>query len=59
MCIRDRHTRRNHDRTRALMAAVAATGVLSGELLGEPGPQLRAVLAGSGVRVLTPLEPEG
>lgn len=36
------------------MAAVLATGSVSGELLGEPNAELRAKLAGSEVRLFTP-----
>jgi quinol monooxygenase YgiN len=34
--------------------AVLATGSVSGELLGEPGPELRAMLADSPVRLFAP-----
>jgi quinol monooxygenase YgiN len=37
-----------------LMAAVLATGSVSGEVLGEPSPELRAALAGSPVRIFAP-----
>lgn len=37
-----------------LMAAISATGTLSGELLGEPSPELRANLDGSPVGVFAP-----
>ena len=36
-----------------LMEAIAATGSLSGELLGEPSAELRATIAGSEVRLFT------
>lgn len=39
-----------------LMAAIVATGTVSGELLGEPTPELRAKLAGSEVRLFTPFQ---
>jgi quinol monooxygenase YgiN len=38
-----------------LMEAILATGSVSGELLGEPSGDLRAQLAGSPVRLFTPL----
>jgi quinol monooxygenase YgiN len=38
-----------------LMGAILATGSVSGELLGEPSAELRANLAGSPVRLFTPL----
>jgi hypothetical protein len=34
--------------------AILATGSVSGELLGEPSAELRATLAGGGVRLFTP-----
>jgi quinol monooxygenase YgiN len=34
--------------------AILATGSVSGELLGEPSPELRAKLSGSPVRIFTP-----
>lgn len=34
--------------------AILATGLVSSELLGEPSAELRALLAGSPVRLLTP-----
>jgi quinol monooxygenase YgiN len=37
-----------------LMAAIFATGSVSGELLGEPSAELTAMMAGSGVRVFRP-----
>jgi len=37
-----------------LMEAVLATGSVSGELLGEPGAELRANLADGSVRLFTP-----
>jgi hypothetical protein len=37
-----------------LSEAILATGSVSGELLGEPSADLRAKLAGSGVRLFTP-----
>ena len=37
-----------------LAEAILATGSVSGELLGEPSPELRAKLAGSVVRLFTP-----
>ena len=37
-----------------LGAAILATGLVSSELLGEPGAELRAKLAGSPVRLFTP-----
>ena len=37
-----------------LAEALLATGSVSGELLGEPSPELRAKLAGSVVRLFTP-----
>lgn len=36
------------------MAAILATGTVSGEILGEPSADLRAKLAGSQVRLFTP-----
>jgi quinol monooxygenase YgiN len=39
-----------------LMAAVVATGTVTGELLGEPSAELRANLAGSVVRLFTPYQ---
>jgi hypothetical protein len=39
-----------------LMQAILATGSVSGELLGEPSMELRAKLAGSGVRLFTPFQ---
>lgn len=36
-----------------LMAAVVATGSVSGELLGDPSPELRAQLQGSNVQLFT------
>ena len=36
--------------------AIFATGWVSGELLGEPSAELRAMMAGSGVRRFTPYE---
>jgi quinol monooxygenase YgiN len=36
--------------------AILAMGWLSGELLGEPSAELRAKMAGSGVRLLTPYQ---
>ena len=38
----------------ALMAAIFATGSVSGELLGEPSAELTATTAGSGVPVFRP-----
>ncbi|HEY2313604.1 MAG TPA: antibiotic biosynthesis monooxygenase, partial [Streptosporangiaceae bacterium] len=38
----------------ALMAAIFATGSVSGELLGEPSAELTAMTAGSGVPVFRP-----
>jgi len=37
-----------------LMSAIVATGSVSGETLGEPSPDLRAMVAGNGVRLFTP-----
>ena len=37
-----------------LAEAILATGSVSGELLGEPSPELRAKLAGSVVRLFAP-----
>jgi quinol monooxygenase YgiN len=37
-----------------LAEALLATGSVSGELLGEPSPELRAQLAGGVVRLFTP-----
>jgi len=37
-----------------LMEAVLATGSVSGELLGEPSTELRAMMADSEVRLFTP-----
>jgi quinol monooxygenase YgiN len=37
-----------------LGAAILATGLVSSELLGEPGAELRAKLAGGPVRLFTP-----
>jgi hypothetical protein len=37
-----------------LMAATLATGSVSGEILGEPSAELRAMLASNGVRVFSP-----
>ena len=37
-----------------IMEAIAATGSLSGELLGEPTAELRANMAGGPVRLFTP-----
>jgi quinol monooxygenase YgiN len=37
-----------------LMAAILATGSVSGELLGEPSAELTAITAGTGVPVFTP-----
>ncbi len=39
-----------------LGVAILATGWVSGELLGEPSPELRAKMAGSGVRLFTPYQ---
>jgi hypothetical protein len=36
--------------------AILATGWVSGELLGEPSAELRAQMAGSGVRLFTPYQ---
>jgi hypothetical protein len=36
--------------------AILATGSVSGELLGEPSAELRANLAGSPVRLVTPFQ---
>ena len=36
--------------------AILAMGWLSGELLGEPSAELRAKMAGSGVRLFTPYQ---
>lgn len=41
-----------------LMAAVAATGTVTGELLGVPSPELRANLAEGRVRLFTPWHPD-
>lgn len=38
-----------------MMAAVLATGTVSGEILGEPSAELRAKLAGSSVGLFTPV----
>ena len=35
---------------------ILATGWVSGELLGEPTAELKAMMAGSGVRLFTPYE---
>jgi len=43
------HTAHNGD----LMEAIIATGSVSGELLGEPSAELRAMLAGSEVGLFT------
>jgi quinol monooxygenase YgiN len=37
-----------------LMEAIFATGTVSSDLLGEPGAELTAMTAGSGVRVFRP-----
>ena len=37
-----------------LMEAIIATGSVSGELLGEPSPEVRAKLVGSPVQLFTP-----
>ena len=37
-----------------LMEAIIATGSVSGELLGDPSPELRARIADSPVRLFTP-----
>ncbi len=37
-----------------LAEAILATGSVSGEVLGEPSPELRAKMAGSVVRLFTP-----
>ncbi len=37
-----------------LADAIIATGSVSGELLGEPSPELRAMLAGGVVKLFTP-----
>lgn len=37
-----------------LMQAILATGSVSGELLGDPSPELRAKMAGGEVRLFTP-----
>ena len=37
-----------------MMEAILATGSVSGELLGEPSPDLRAKVADSKVRLFTP-----
>jgi quinol monooxygenase YgiN len=39
-----------------LMAAIVATGSVSGELLGEPNAELGGKLAGSEVRLFTPFQ---
>jgi quinol monooxygenase YgiN len=39
-----------------LVEAILATGSVSGELLGEPSAELRAKMAGSGVRLFTPYQ---
>jgi quinol monooxygenase YgiN len=39
-----------------LGAAIFATGWVSGELLGEPSAELKAMMGGSGVRLFTPYE---
>jgi hypothetical protein len=39
-----------------LGTAIVATGWVSGELLGEPSAELRAKMAGSGVRLFTPYQ---
>ena len=39
-----------------LGAAIVATGWVSGELLGEPSAELRAMMAGSGVRLFAPYD---
>jgi quinol monooxygenase YgiN len=39
-----------------LNAAIVATGLVSGELLGEPSTELRAKMADSEVRVFTPYQ---
>ena len=39
-----------------LTEAILATGDVSVELLGEPGAELRANMAGSGVRLFTPYQ---
>jgi quinol monooxygenase YgiN len=39
-----------------LGAAIFATGWVSGELLGEPSAELKAMMAGSGVRLFTPYQ---
>ena len=36
--------------------AILATGWVSGELLGEPSAELKAMMAGSGVRLFTPYQ---
>ena len=36
--------------------AIFATGWVSGELLGEPSAELKAMMAGSGVRLFTPYQ---
>ena len=36
--------------------AILATGWVSGELLGEPSVELKAMMAGSGVRLFTPYQ---
>lgn len=41
---------------RDLMEPILATGSVSGELLGQPSPELRVNLAGSPVRLFTPSE---
>jgi hypothetical protein len=37
-----------------LREAIRATGLVSGELIGEPRAKLRATMAGSGVGLFTP-----
>jgi quinol monooxygenase YgiN len=39
-----------------LMGAILATGSVSGELLGELSPDLRAKMAGNGVGLFTPFQ---
>ena len=39
-----------------LMESIMATGTVSGELLGDPNPELRANLDGSPVRLFTPYQ---
>ena len=41
---------------RDLMEAIVATGSVSGELLGELSPELRAKMAGTVVRLFTPFQ---